>query len=211
MAGTSRARMGDLLGRWPDDTPGLNTWIDSFGACSVSARHVSGQRAIALSTTGIAMNTKTLIAIGVVLAAGAAVGAYNVFGPTYADVVSAEPITVKEPILANVLSATAIKETVTGTRQVCEDRVVERRAQERFGDKDGMVVGALVGGLLGNQVGGGRGRDPFVWRPARGGDAGGDLAGECAEIGQAEHRGGLWASSVLCALFHVRTGAGDGE
>jgi len=105
------------------------------------------------------MNTKTLIAIGVVLAAGAAVGAYNVFGPTYADVVSAEPITVKEPILANVLSATAIKETVTGTRQVCEDRVVERRAQERFGDKDGMVVGALVGGLLGNQVGGGRGRD----------------------------------------------------
>ncbi len=105
------------------------------------------------------MNTKTLIAIGVVLAAGAAVGAYNVFGPTYADVVSADPITVKEPILANVLAATPIKETVTGTRQVCEDRVVERRAQERFGDKDGMVVGALVGGLIGNQVGGGRGRD----------------------------------------------------
>jgi uncharacterized protein YcfJ len=104
------------------------------------------------------MNNKTLIAIGVVLAAGAAVGAYNVFGPTYADVVSADPVTVKEPIMANVLAATPIKETVTGTRQVCDDRVVERRAQERYGNKDGAVVGALVGGLLGNQVGGGSGR-----------------------------------------------------
>ena len=104
------------------------------------------------------MNTKTLIAIGVVLAAGAAVGAYNVFGPTYADVVAADPVTVKEPIVANVLAATPIKETVSGSRQVCEDRVVERRAQERFGNKDGAVVGALVGGLLGNQVGGGSGR-----------------------------------------------------
>lgn len=105
------------------------------------------------------MNNKALIALGVVLAAGAAVGAYNVFGPTYADVVSAEPITIKEPILADVLAATPIKETVSGTREVCDDRVVEQRAPERFGDKDGMVVGALVGGLLGNQVGGGSGRD----------------------------------------------------
>ena len=105
------------------------------------------------------MNNKTLIAVGVVLAAGAAVGAYNVFGPTYADVVSAEPITVTEPITAEVLSATPITEMVTGSRQVCDDRVVERRAPERFGDKDGMVVGALVGGLVGNQIGGGSGRD----------------------------------------------------
>lgn len=104
------------------------------------------------------MNTKTLIAVGVVLAAGAAVGAYNVFGPTYADVVAAEPIVVKEPILANVLSATPITEMVTGSREVCDDRQVERRAAERYGDKDGTVVGAVVGGLLGNQVGGGKGR-----------------------------------------------------
>ena len=99
------------------------------------------------------MNNKTLIAIGVVLAAGAAVGAYNVFGPSYADVVSAEPIT------AEVLAATPITQMVTGTRQVCDDRVVERRAPERFGNNDGMVVGALVGGLVGNQIGGGSGRD----------------------------------------------------
>ncbi len=105
------------------------------------------------------MNPKTLITLAVVLAAGAAIGAYNVFGPTYADVVSAEPITVKEPILADVLAATPITRTVTGSRQVCDDRVVERRTPERFGDNDGMVVGALVGGLVGNQVGGGRGRD----------------------------------------------------
>jgi uncharacterized protein YcfJ len=105
------------------------------------------------------MNTKLVVAIGVVLAAGAAVGAYKAFGPEYAEVVSAEPITVKEPIVAEVLAATPIREMVTGTREVCEDRVVERRAPERFGDKDGMVVGAVVGGLLGNQVGGGRGRD----------------------------------------------------
>lgn len=108
---------------------------------------------------GAAMNSKILIGAGVVLAAGAAIGAYGVFGPTYADVVAADPVTVKEPIMANVLAATPIRQTVTGTREVCDDRVVERRAPERFGDKDGMVVGALVGGLVGNQVGGGRGRD----------------------------------------------------
>jgi len=105
------------------------------------------------------MNAKIMIAAGVVLAAGAAIGAYNVFGPTYATVVSSDPIVVKEPILADVLSATPVKETVTGRREVCDDRVVDRRRPERFDDKDGMVVGALVGGLLGNQVGGGRGRD----------------------------------------------------
>lgn len=105
------------------------------------------------------MSNRILIGAGVVLAAGAAIGAYNVFGPSYADVVSAEPVTVKEPIMADVLAATPIKETVTGSREVCDDRVVERRAPERFGDKDGMVVGALVGGLVGNQIGGGSGRD----------------------------------------------------
>lgn len=105
------------------------------------------------------MQNKILIAVGVVLAAGAAVGAYNVFGPQYAEVVAVEPVTVKEPILGQVLAATPVKQTVTGRREVCEDRVVERRTEERFGDKDGMVVGALVGGLVGNQIGGGRGRD----------------------------------------------------
>jgi uncharacterized protein YcfJ len=35
---------------------------------------------------------------------------------------------------------------------------VEKRREECFGDKDGMVVGAVVGGLLGNQVGGGDGK-----------------------------------------------------
>jgi uncharacterized protein YcfJ len=138
----------------------VNTSVDIFGARSVSQEHVLATAHNALATTGISMNNKTLIAIGVVLAAGAgaAVGAYNVFGPTYADVVSADPVVVKEPIMANVLAATPIVETVTGSRQECSDRVVERRAPERFGDKDGMVVGALVGGLLGNQVGGGSGR-----------------------------------------------------
>lgn len=105
------------------------------------------------------MQNKILIAVGLVLAAGATVGAYNVFGPQYADVVAVDPVTVKEPIVGKVLAATPIKQTVTGRREVCEDRVVERRAEERFGDKDGMVVGAVVGGLIGNQIGGGRGRD----------------------------------------------------
>jgi uncharacterized protein YcfJ len=108
---------------------------------------------------GLSMNTRILIGASLVLAGGAAIGAYNVFGPTYADVVAVDPVIVKEPIIANVLAATPIKETVTGSREVCDDRVVERRAPERFGDKDGMVVGALVGGLVGNQIGGGSGRD----------------------------------------------------
>ena len=105
------------------------------------------------------MQNKILIAVGVVLAAGVAVGTYNAFGPQYAEVVAVAPVTVKEPILGQVLAATPVKQTVTGRREVCEDRVVEHRTPERFGDRDGMVVGAVVGGLIGNQVGGGRGRD----------------------------------------------------
>ncbi len=103
------------------------------------------------------MNKIVIIASGVVIASVA--GAYSALRPTYATVVSAEPIMVSEPILAKVLSATPITETVAGSRQVCSERVVERRAPERFGNNDGMVVGALVGGLIGNQIGGGRGRD----------------------------------------------------
>lgn len=104
------------------------------------------------------MNKTVLAVLAGMLVGGGAIAAYQTFSTPYAEVVSANPITEQEPIYGEVLSSVAVTETRTGSREVCEDRVVEKRRAERFGDKDGMVVGALVGGLLGNQVGGGSGK-----------------------------------------------------
>ncbi len=75
-----------------------------------------------------------------------------------AEVKAVTEVTASEPVFAEVLTVTPVSERRTVNREVCEDKVVERRRAERFGDKDGAVVGAVVGGLLGNQVGGGSGR-----------------------------------------------------
>lgn len=104
------------------------------------------------------MNKTVLAVLAGMLAGGGAIAAYQTYSTPYAEVVSATPITEKEPIYGEVVASNAITEMRTGERQVCEDRVVEKRKPERFGDKDGMVVGAVVGGLLGNQVGDGNGR-----------------------------------------------------
>lgn len=104
------------------------------------------------------MNKTVLAVLAGMLAGGGAIAAYQTYSTPYAEVVSATPITEKEPIYGEVVASNPITEMRTGERQVCEDRVVEKREPERFGDKDGMVVGAVVGGLLGNQVGDGNGR-----------------------------------------------------
>lgn len=102
---------------------------------------------------------KTVLAVVVgMLAGGAAIAAYQNLATPYAEVVSATPILEKEPIYGDVLATNAVTETRTGSRQVCEDVVVEKRREERFGNKDGAVIGAVVGGLVGSQVGGGSGK-----------------------------------------------------
>lgn len=106
------------------------------------------------------MNKTTVVATIGLLAAGVSLAAYKSgsFGPQYAEVTSTTPITVKQSVYGDVIGVNPITQVVSGTREVCDDRLVERRRAERFGNKDGAVVGALVGGLLGNQVGGGDGR-----------------------------------------------------
>lgn len=106
------------------------------------------------------MNKVLMVAIGGLLVGGVAYAGYQGLGmgQQYADVLSSDPITVREPIFAQVLSAAPIERSSTSTREVCEDKVVERREAERFGDKDGMVAGAVIGGLVGSQVGGGKGK-----------------------------------------------------
>jgi uncharacterized protein YcfJ len=104
------------------------------------------------------MNRTILAVLAGVLVTGGAIAAYQTFSTPYADVVSSTPITEKEAIYGDVISSVAVTEMRTGSRQVCEDQVVEKRRAERFGDKDGAVIGAVVGGLLGNQVGGGNGK-----------------------------------------------------
>jgi uncharacterized protein YcfJ len=107
------------------------------------------------------MNNKTLaVAMAAILGTGAAIGAYKtgVIGPKYAEVVTATPVTVKEPIYADVVDSVPITQTSEVPQKVCGTETVQVRQPERFGDKDGMVAGALIGGLLGNQVGRGDGR-----------------------------------------------------
>ncbi|MFY2764765.1 glycine zipper 2TM domain-containing protein [Arenimonas sp. MALMAid1274] len=104
------------------------------------------------------MNKTVLAVLAGMLAGGAAIAAYQTFSTPYAEVVSATPITEREPIYGEVLASNAVTEMRTGSRQVCEDVTVEKRRPERFGNKDGAVIGAVVGGLIGNQVGGGSGK-----------------------------------------------------
>lgn len=104
------------------------------------------------------MNKTVLAVLAGMLVGGGAIAAYQTFSTPYAEVVSSNPITESQPVYGEVISSSAVTEMRTGTRQVCEDQVVEKRRPERFGNKDGAVVGAVVGGLLGNQVGGGSGK-----------------------------------------------------
>src|SRR6187397_1575133 len=104
---------------------------------------------------------KTLaVALGGLLAAGAAVGAYKtgVIGAQYADVVRTTPVTIKEPVYADVVDAVPITQTSESPQRVCGNQTVQVRQPERFGNRDGAALGAVVGGLLGHQVGGGSGR-----------------------------------------------------
>jgi uncharacterized protein YcfJ len=94
------------------------------------------------------MNTNLLlVGLGALLLGGVSVAAYQnaTRGPEFVQVVAATPVTETE--------------TINSPREVCSDRVVQRRAPERDGLVGGTVAGALIGGLVGNQIGGGSGRD----------------------------------------------------
>lgn len=137
------------------------------------------------------MNKALAVAIGGVLAAGAAIGAYRsgVLGASYAQVTSATPIVIKEDVFADVVDTRPVTRTVNVSEQVCEDRVVQSRAPERFGNKDGAAVGVVVGGLLGHQIGKGDGRKLATLAGA----VGGGFAGR--EIDR-RHEGGKLVSST---------------
>ena len=90
------------------------------------------------------MNKTLLAVIAGALVGGVAIAGYQNFATPYADVVSSTPITEKEPIYGDVLSADAVTQVVSGTREVCEQVAVERRQPERFGNKDGAVIGAVA-------------------------------------------------------------------
>ncbi|CAN5246775.1 glycine zipper 2TM domain-containing protein [soil metagenome] len=106
------------------------------------------------------MDKSLAVALGGVLAAGAAIGAYKtgVIGPQYAEVVRSTPVTLKEPMYADVVDAVPLTQTTESPQKVCDNQSVQVRQPERFGNKDGTLIGAVVGGLVGHQVGGGNGR-----------------------------------------------------
>lgn len=117
------------------------------------------------------MNKPILIAIVAALAGGAAVAAYqsNLFGD-YADIIKVDEITQTVQVTGQVLGATPVTQTVSGPREVCEDRVVEYQEQPKDSNKiAGTAIGAVVGGLLGNQVGSGSGKKIATVAGAAGG------------------------------------------
>jgi uncharacterized protein YcfJ len=99
-----------------------------------------------------------VLALGGVLAAGAAYATFQQMRGDRAEVVEVEPITVREDVRAQVLSSKPVKSVVAVPREICNDVAVQQRLPERDGNVGGTVAGAVIGGLLGNQVGGGNGR-----------------------------------------------------
>lgn len=112
-----------------------------------------------------------------------AVAGCSQLGEPSAEVLAIKPVTEQQPVFAEVLEVTPKVLSEQQVRQACEEQVVERRREERFGDKDGAVIGAVVGGLLGSQVGSGSGRRAATVAGA----VGGALAGR--EIDR-RHEGG---------------------
>ncbi len=105
------------------------------------------------------INKTIVISAASLLLAGVAFATWNnKYGPQYADVTKASPITEKQNMYGEVIAVDPITQSVSGTKQVCNDVTVEKRAPERYGNKDGTVVGAVVGGLIGSQIGGGDGK-----------------------------------------------------
>lgn len=105
------------------------------------------------------MNKTIVLTASGLLLAGVAYAAYQkTYGPQYADVTSATPITEKQNVYGDVIAVTPITQMVSGTKQECQDVAVEKREPEKFGNKDGAVIGAVVGGLIGSQIGGGKGK-----------------------------------------------------
>lgn len=145
------------------------------------------------------MNNKLVVALVAILGTGAAIGAYRtgLIGPQYAQVVRATPITITEPIYADVTDVVPITQTTDAPQQVCNNQTVQVRQPERFGNKDGTIAGALIGGLVGNQVGGGDGRKLATVA----GVVGGAYAGR--EIDR-RHQGGR-VSSETQRVCHTET------
>ncbi|MBD2857687.1 glycine zipper 2TM domain-containing protein [Spongiibacter sp. KMU-158] len=71
----------------------------------------------------------------------------------------------QQPLIAEVISATPIKESYTVSHQECWDEVVEVPVEQPqnpgYQDENkvtGTAIGAILGGIIGNQVGGGSGK-----------------------------------------------------
>jgi uncharacterized protein YcfJ len=103
------------------------------------------------------MNKSLLIGAvlgAVVVTAGGAIAALDLFKPKFAEVLNVEPVT----------------QQIRTPRQDCHDVPVTRQApvkdQRRI---TGTVIGAVVGGVIGNQIGGGNGRKIATVAGAAGG------------------------------------------
>jgi len=82
----------------------------------------------------------TVFGVGIATAIGGIAGYRVMSGPKYAQVVS----------------VTAVTETVNTPREECHDKVVTRQKPVKDEHKiTGTVIGAVAGGVLGNAIGGG--------------------------------------------------------
>lgn len=104
--------------------------------------------------------TKPLaIAIAAAVIGGGAFAAYQATRGDYAEVIRVEPIVEPVELVAEVVDSSPVIQTVTGTREVCEDKVQHYSTPTRDPNRvTGTVLGAVVGAAVGNQIGGGSGR-----------------------------------------------------
>ncbi len=117
------------------------------------------------------MNKTIVVAVSAALLGGVAVAAYqNLPAREYAEVVRVDPVLEMVKSTGVVVEATPVVRTVSGPREVCEERAVEYQQQPKDPNRiAGTAVGAVVGGLVGNQIGGGSGKKIATVAGAAGG------------------------------------------
>jgi len=97
----------------------------------------------------------------IVVTAGGAFAARDLFKPKYADVLNVEPVT----------------KQISTPREVCNEQAVTRTAPVKDERRiAGTVIGAVVGGVIGSQIGSGDGRKVATAAGAAAGGYGGNKA-----------------------------------
>ncbi len=142
------------------------------------------------------MDKNFLIALligGASLGSAAGIATFKSSASSEADSANTESV-LKQPVVAEVVSVTPLKETYFVAREKCWDEVIERPVEQPqsqvYQDENkvtGTAIGAILGGIIGNQIGGGSGKKlATIAGAVAGGYAGRKVQEGMQEPGQAQ-------------------------